>query len=191
MKEMQLTVAGNVIANPEQHFGHRSGLPFTTFRVAHNRQNFDRESGQWAQTGTDFLKVIAFGSLGLNIVESVAKGDPVVVHGRLSLKEWTQGEKSGTDAEITASAVGWDFNFGQGDFHKVKRPTVSGVDPTDDPSVRSVMRGMGAEPQDAQEPPEDYDGAGAPFVEPVGAGPGDAPDAATGQDEEYAEPAAS
>lgn len=181
MRHLQLTVTGNLIADPERHFGHRSGQPFTTFRLAHNRQNFDRESGRWAQTGTDYLKVVAFGALGLNVVECLKKGDPVVVEGKFSLKEWEQGEKSGTDAEITAQVVGWDFNFGQGDFRKVRRPTVSGVDPADDDSVRSAMRGMGDDPQ---EPPEDeYDVAEADLGESV--------TAESAGSEEYAEPAAS
>lgn len=191
MKQMQLTVAGNLTADPDRHYGHRSGQPFTTFRLAHNRENFDREAGRWAQTGTDYLKVVAFGALGLNIQECLKKGDPVVVQGRLSLKEWEQGEKSGTDAEIRADVVGWDFNFGQGTFRKVRRPTVSGVDPTDDPSVRTVMREMGAEPQ---EPPEedygvveqDFDETGS--AQTSGAEAGDVADPGP---EEYAEPTAS
>lgn len=190
MKDMMVTVAGNLTANPQQHFGHASGRPFTTFRLAHNRGHFSKDTGQWVQTGTDFLKVIAFGNLGLNVRESMHKGDPVVVHGRLTLREWTQGEKSGIDTEISASTVGWDLNCGQGSFSRVRRPTVPGVDPADDQSVRAAMQEMD---QDVVPEPPEEDYPAAVGHEPVGdyqAGEDPAGDDPAG-DQGYAEQAAS
>lgn len=96
MNETFVTVAGNLTQDPQLRFGRQSGQPFAVFRLAQNRHRWDKEVGHLIQVGTNFVEVIAFRALGLNIAECVKKGDPVVVHGKLRINDWTNGDKSGT-----------------------------------------------------------------------------------------------
>lgn len=137
--ESQVTVAGNLTADPQVKFGKTDGTPFAVFTVAQNLTRFDRASGQWVQTGTNFVDVIAFRALGINVAESARKGDPVVVHGRLRIKNWSNGERSGTNVQLDAQAVGFDMSFGQGTFARVKRPVVPGGDRMDSPDVQVAV----------------------------------------------------
>lgn len=149
-----VTVTGNLTADPALRYT-REGAPFTTFSVAFNRSYYDRDAARWQQSGTDFYDVTAFGALGLNVLESAHKGDPVVVHGRLRLEDWQTEDKHGTRAKIQADAVGFDMTFGQGSFTRVKRPAMPSNDPMDDPEVRSA--GLPGAPDPGQGPGPDPD----------------------------------
>lgn len=132
-----ITVTGNTTADPLVRYT-RDGAPFATFRVASNRSYFDRLSGRWQQSGTDYYDVTAFGALGVNVFESITKGDPVVVQGRLRIERWETEDNHGTSVKIQADAVGFDMTFGQGTFTRVRRTTLPGNDPMEDPAVRAA-----------------------------------------------------
>jgi single-strand DNA-binding protein len=132
MSETFVTNTGNVTAPPRQLFGKESGQPFAVFRLAQNRVRWDRELGQRIQVGTNYVEVVAFRTLGLNAYESISKGDPVIVQGRLKVTDWTNGERQGTTVQVQAEHLGFDFAFGQGSFKKVLRPQVPGADPLDE-----------------------------------------------------------
>jgi single-strand DNA-binding protein len=66
--------------------------------------------------------VTAFRQLALNIAACVAKGDRIVVSGRLSVRDWESGDRSGTVVEIDADAVGHDLTWGTATYSRtVKR----------------------------------------------------------------------
>ncbi|CAN5809504.1 hypothetical protein BH24ACT8_BH24ACT8_15140 [soil metagenome] len=144
MNETFVTVAGNLTQDPQLKFGRESGVPFAVFRVAQNRQRWDKEAGQLIQIGTNFVDVIAFRALGINVVECAKKGDPVVVHGRLRIDQWTNGDKSGTTVQVDAGTVGFDLTFGQAEFRRVRRPQVPGADRLDDVEVADSIVGHDA-----------------------------------------------
>ena len=52
---------------------------------------------------------------------SVHKGQPLVVTGKLKVRQWQDADKSGTNVEIDAIAIGHDLNRGTNEFTKVKR----------------------------------------------------------------------
>lgn len=132
MSETFVTITGNVTADPRLLFGKESGQPFVVFRLAQNRVRWDQELGQRIQVGTNYVEVVAFRALGLNVYESVSKGDPVIVQGRLRITDWTNGERQGTTVQVQAEHLGFDFAYGQGTFKKVLRPQVPGADPMDE-----------------------------------------------------------
>ena len=49
------------------------------------------------------------------------KGDRIVVQGRLRLRAWENGEKSGTAVEIEAESIGHDLAWGITTLTKVRR----------------------------------------------------------------------
>ncbi|MGB5953086.1 MAG: single-stranded DNA-binding protein [Ornithinimicrobium sp.] len=120
MSESTVTVRGNVTADPQVKHGRESGVPFTVFGIAENRSRRDA-NGDQVHMGTSFFEVIAFRALGHNVADSLGKGDPVIVHGRLQINDWENGERSGTTAQIDAFAIGPDLTFGTSEFTKRRR----------------------------------------------------------------------
>ncbi|MGI9824101.1 single-stranded DNA-binding protein [Agromyces sp. Marseille-Q5079] len=105
-----ITVIGVVGGDPRVHVTNQ-GLPITSFRLASTRRFFDRAKGTWENGETNWYTVSTFRQLAKNAAVSIRRGDRVVVHGRLRLRAWESGEKSGTAIEIDADSVGHDLNW--------------------------------------------------------------------------------
>lgn len=131
MVESRMTITGNLTRDPQLRISSRTGDPFVVLSVAVNNRRFDKPTQQYVTVGTTFFDVMCFRGLGANALRSFAKGDPVVVHGRFSLKEWAGDNGTNhVDASIDADSVGHDVRFGTTSF---SRGTASyGLDPVED-----------------------------------------------------------
>lgn len=56
----------------------------------------------------------------MNLLQSLHKGDPVMVSGGLVTEEWTSGGQSHSTMVLEADGVGHDLNLGQGSFTRIK-----------------------------------------------------------------------
>jgi single-strand DNA-binding protein len=61
---------------------------------------------------TNWFTVSSFRALATNAAGSVVKGDRVVVSGRLRVRDWKNTDRSGTNVEIEADALGHDLSWG-------------------------------------------------------------------------------
>lgn len=156
-----ITVTGVVGSDPRLHVT-TQGLAITSFRLASTRRYFDRAKGTWEDGDTNWYTVSGFRQLAHNTVASVAKGERVVVHGRLRLRAWESGEKSGTAIEIEADSIGHDLAWGTTKLTKVRigREAASGDETTTE---------GGGEPGSWPGVAE----SGAPLAEPADAEPAD------------------
>jgi single-strand DNA-binding protein len=114
-----ITVAGVVGSDPRLHMT-THGLAITSFRLASTRRYFDRTKGSWEDGETNWYTVSGFRQLAHNTAASLKKGERVVVHGRLRLRAWESGEKSGTAIEIEADSIGHDLAWGTTTLTKVR-----------------------------------------------------------------------
>ncbi len=90
-----------------------ASTPFTTFRMASTRRWFDRERGTWVDGRTEWFTVKAWRGAARNVAESLRKGDPVLVHGRLSTDEWSTADgEPRTSLVLDAIAIGPDLAYG-------------------------------------------------------------------------------
>jgi single-strand DNA-binding protein len=137
MNETYVTVSGNVVGDPVVR-ATRANVPFVTFRVASNVRRRDFKSGEYIDAGTNFVNVTAFRALGVNLANSLVKGQPVLVYGRLRINQWVNGEKSGTTVEIDAFNVGHDLTWGEAKFTKVSKPQLNQNDRMADPEVQDA-----------------------------------------------------
>ena len=144
-----ITVTGVVGTDPNLHVT-TQGLAITSFRLASTRRYFDRAKGSWEDGETNWYTISTFRQLAQNTVASIRKGERVVVHGRLRLRAWENGEKSGMAVEIEADAIGHDLTWGTTELTKVR---------------------LARESSDAGQPVEDTAGAW-PGTEPVTVGTG-------------------
>ncbi|RZT61156.1 single-stranded DNA-binding protein [Leucobacter luti] len=83
-----------------------------TFRLAQTARRFDRERGQWVDGETSWYTVNSFRGLADHASLSLARGDRVVVSGKLRVRAWQREDRSGTTAEIEADGLGHDLRWG-------------------------------------------------------------------------------
>lgn len=117
MNETYVTMMGNAVEDPVRRTT-RSGTPFVTFRMASTVRR-RRPDGEYEDAGTSFVSVMAFRQLARNVSDSVSKGQPLVVNGRLRVNQWRTEERSGVSVEIDATSVGHDLSRGVSKFTKV------------------------------------------------------------------------
>ena len=98
------------------------GVPVASFRLAATERKFDKETSRWVDGDVNWYTVSCWRSLAENVTESINKGEPVFVIGRLNLRSWERDEKRGTTMEITAEIVGHDLARGTASFRKATRP---------------------------------------------------------------------
>lgn len=114
----QITVSGLVATDVKRHET-ADNLTMATFRLAANSRRFDAAKNAWTTTSTNWFTIVSFRQLAKNVLDSVAKGDRVVIQGRLKIRDWDNGERSGTSIEIDAEHIGLDLNFGVSSFDRV------------------------------------------------------------------------
>ncbi|TXK19644.1 single-stranded DNA-binding protein [Homoserinibacter sp. GY 40078] len=106
-----VTVVG-FVATAVKHTVTAEGLEIASFRLASTHRRFDRTANAWVDGQTNWFSITAFRQLAANASASIDKGQRVIVTGRLRVREWTSGEKSGHDVEIVADAIGHDLAWG-------------------------------------------------------------------------------
>lgn len=135
MNDTFVTVVGNVVSDPT-HAVTASGTHVTNLRIASTSRRFDRGSGEWRDGGTLFVKVTCWRALADNVAESVCKGEPVVVTGRLRIRTYTgRDEQRHLSVEIEATAMGHDLSRGCARFQRAQRVVAGRSDAGEEPSV--------------------------------------------------------
>jgi single-strand DNA-binding protein len=161
-----ITLTG-LVATVPRHVVTAEGLQITSFRLASTSRRFDKETSRWVDGETNWFTVSAFRQLATNAAVSMDKGDRVMVTGRLRIRSWENGDRSGISVEVDADAIGHDLNWGASRYTRTParaQPTGSrnkqGEDAPVDPD-RNTVDGAQPEP-DGTLVPERLEAA-APF----------------------------
>ncbi|MBB4071144.1 single-stranded DNA-binding protein [Leucobacter sp. OH2974_COT-288] len=111
MNEPQITVVGNVVADPELRMGN-SGRPWVNLRIASTPRVRDRNTQEWVDGEPLWLGCTAFGDFAENIANTLTKGMRVVVQGRLSSRSYTdnQGQQR-TSLDLMIDEIGPSLRF--------------------------------------------------------------------------------
>jgi single-strand DNA-binding protein len=117
VNEIWTSVVGNVATQPKTALT-KNGHVVASFRLASSVRRFDKVTRDWVDDDPSYITVVCWRRLAENVTASVSKGQPVVVHGRLKIKEWERDGRKGTSAEIEASAVGHDLSLGTSAWEK-------------------------------------------------------------------------
>jgi single-strand DNA-binding protein len=113
-----VTLSGNVVSDVTLRA--TSGGPVAGFRMAVTESWWDKRTERWAERVT-YLTVSAWRQLGEHVADSVAKGQPVVVVGRLRQREYDDRDGIHRSViEVDADIVGHDLSRGRASF--VRRP---------------------------------------------------------------------
>lgn len=109
--ETLITVVGNLTADPELRFT-SSGAAVASFTVASTPRSFDRQSNEWKDGETLFMRCSLWRDAAENVAESLTKGTRVIVTGRLVQRsfETREGEKR-TVVELQVDEVGPSLRY--------------------------------------------------------------------------------
>ncbi|MER6994922.1 single-stranded DNA-binding protein [Streptomyces sp. NPDC000410] len=137
--DTMVTVVGNVATSVEYRESATGGV--ARFRFAVTGRRWDRQREVWADGSTSFYTVWAWRTLGLNLAASVSVGEPLVVHGRLKVREEERDGQRRTFVDIDAVAVGHDLARGTSAFRRMAKgevrqapgPTTAVPDPVPSP----------------------------------------------------------
>lgn len=110
-----ITITG-LVATVPRHLITGEGLSITSFRLASTQRRFDRGTSRWIDGDTNWYTVTTFRQLAVNSATSISKGQRVVVAGRLRIREWDSGQKTGTTVDVEADAIGHDLTWGTTSF---------------------------------------------------------------------------
>lgn len=95
------------------------GHQVATFRVASTPRRWVH--GDWQQGPTNWFSVKAWRRLAVHAHESLHKGDPVVVSGRLTADVWEREDGQRTTRQIVvATALGHDLALGTTTFTRAE-----------------------------------------------------------------------
>lgn len=113
---METTTITGLVATTPRHLVTREGLAITSFRLASSNRRFDRAKGEWVDGQTNWFTITAYKTLAVNTATSIGKGDRVIVSGELLIRDWDNGERTGTSVELSASSIGHDLSWGTSTF---------------------------------------------------------------------------
>lgn len=106
-----ITVVGNLTADPElKYVG--SGTPVASFTVASTPRTYNRNTSEWEDGETMFIRCSVWREYAENVTESLAKGMRVVVQGRLQIRNYQRQDGSqGTSVEMQVDEVGPSLRY--------------------------------------------------------------------------------
>lgn len=121
MNETQISFQGNVGGNVQVRQAGESRV--ATFRVAATPRRYQRSTDAWVDGDTQWFTVNAWRALGEHCEQSLRRGDPVFVQGRLRAQTWTNSAGlEVTGYEVDATIVGHDLSRGTAVFTRTPRP---------------------------------------------------------------------
>ena len=116
--ETVITVIGNLTDDPELKFT-PSGAAVANFTVASTPRTFDKQTNEWKDGDALFLRCAAWRQLAENVAESLQKGQRVIVHGALQIRNFERQDGSkGTSVEINVDEVGPSLKLRDGQGHQ-------------------------------------------------------------------------
>ena len=116
-----ITVVGNLTGDPELRFT-PSGAAVANFTVASTPRTFDRQSNEWKDGETLFMRCSVWREAAENIAESLQRGNRVLVTGRLKSRsyETKEGEKR-TVVELEVDEVGPSLRYATAKVNRTQR----------------------------------------------------------------------
>ena len=119
--ETPITVVGNLTADPELRFT-PSGAAVANFTVASTPRTFDRQTNEWKDAETLFMRCSVWREAAEHASESLHRGDRVLVTGRLVSRSWQTPEGDNrTVMEMQVDEVGPSLRYATARVTKAQR----------------------------------------------------------------------
>jgi single-strand DNA-binding protein len=116
MLDTYVTIIGLAMTAPEVRTT-ATNIKVATFRISGHPRHFDQKSGRWVDSPGLRIRVNCWRRLADNVAASVRMGEPLIVYGRISTRDWVSEDgENRTNFEVEAVTVGHDLNRGIGEF---------------------------------------------------------------------------
>jgi single-strand DNA-binding protein len=135
LNEIYVTINGIVGSDVQLHEGERNKR--AKFRMATTERYLDRTAGEWVDRDTVWMDVVCWRRLAEHVAQSVVKGQPVIVRGRLRVNHWNSDTGPRQGLELVATSVGHDLTMGRATF--VRASKVTGQSPAETAESRSEL----------------------------------------------------
>lgn len=141
--DAQVFLAGYVATDPV-YWQNRDGNSKATLRVAYTPRYVDRNSGEWTDSPTSFVTVVCWRKLADNVALCLRKGEPVLVRGRLQVRQWDDREgHPRTRVDVDAQSIGHDLARGVALFQRTRRVSGDTAAETGDTAAEAGVTGAG------------------------------------------------
>jgi single-strand DNA-binding protein len=118
--DTQITVVGNLTGDPELRFI-QSGAAVVNFTVASTPRTFDRQSNEWKDGETLFMRCSLWREAAENVAETLTKGTRVIVTGRLVSRSWEANGEKRTVTEMQVDEVGPSLRYATAKVTRTQR----------------------------------------------------------------------
>jgi single-strand DNA-binding protein len=119
--DIPITVVGNLTADPELRFT-PSGAAVANFTVASTNRILDKQTNEWKDGDTAFIRCSVWRQYAENVAESLTKGTRVVVTGRLKVRQYeTREGGKGTSVECDVDEVGPALRYATAKVNRISR----------------------------------------------------------------------
>ena len=119
--ETTLTIIGNTTAPAELRFT-PSGAAVASFTVASTPRTFDRNTNEWKDSTTLFMRCSAWRDLAENVAETLdQKGMRVIVTGRLTQREYEKDGQKRTVIELEVDEIGPSLKYANAKVNRTQR----------------------------------------------------------------------
>jgi single-strand DNA-binding protein len=119
----EVTIVGNVTAEPILRMSEGTGRGVLRFDVAVNRRRFNRQSNQYEDLPPVFHRVVAFGPLAENAAESINKGNEVVVIGQFADDSYEKDGERRRQMVFEAQVIAPSLRFATAEVKRIQRQT--------------------------------------------------------------------
>lgn len=123
MNEAHFCVSGYVATQPVWRET-SNGKPNLSMRVGWTPRRLDRATGEWTDGISSFVTVTCWRRVADHAAKCLRKGDPVLVQGRLTVREYDdrQGVRR-TAVDVYAQSIGHDLTWGVATFERTRPAT--------------------------------------------------------------------
>ncbi|RLK55131.1 single-stranded DNA-binding protein [Actinokineospora cianjurensis] len=112
MNETMITLVGRVTGEvTHRRYGDDKDL--VRFRLFTKERRYDPDQRTWVNANPMYFTVNCWDTLGAAVSRTLRSGARVVVHGKLSLRQYDNGDKQRFDAKVDARSIGADLVFQQ------------------------------------------------------------------------------
>lgn len=125
--ETIVTVVGNIVADPELRFS-PSGAAVANFTIASTPRTFDKQSNEWKDGETLFMRSAIWREAAENVAESLTKGMRVIAQGRLVQRSYDDREgNKRTVTELQVEEIGPSLKYASAKVTRAQRSTGNGA----------------------------------------------------------------
>jgi single-strand DNA-binding protein len=132
--EITITVIGNLVEDPELRFT-PAGAAVANFRIASTPRTFDKQSQEWKDGETLFLRASIWREAAENVAETLTKGMRVIAHGVLKSRSYEKDGDKRTVIEFDVEEIGPSLKYANAKVNRTQKTGGNGQQQTSKPAA--------------------------------------------------------